>query len=149
MRLSRLLVLFLAVSSLAACGGKESVAPEEVEAQVRADMHAQIRHLVAEESRQDLAIRAFDESVVEYGRMMEAITERRKAMRSLNADYDATRRDFQELLDQHDRQLREQRGRVTAAIVRFEQATTPEEWDQLSKVATAAVKRFTAVIGSM
>jgi len=149
MRLSRLFILVLAALSLTGCGGKESVTSEDIEAQVRADMHAQIRQLVAEESRQALAISAVDESIVEYNRLMDAISERRKAMRSLNADYDATRQDFNVLLDQHDRQIREQRVRVTAAIVQFEKATTPEEWDQLIKVTTTALKQFTTVIGSM
>ena len=70
-------------------------------------------------------------------------------MRELNADYDATRQGFESLLEKHDMQIREQRERVTAAIARFEAATTPEEWDQLIKVTTDAMIQLTKTIGAI
>ena len=67
-------------------------------------------------------------------------------MRHLNADYDATREQFHEYIETYDAEVRAARKRATESRQAFVGATTPEEWDALTKADSKAMKKMVGVI---
>lgn len=143
MKDAKLLILCLAAAVMVAgCGGKETVAAEDVEAQAHEDLRNQVIETIEDPRRTEAALAALGMMVDEYVTMRESIAERRKNLRRLNADYDATREQFLEALDRYDEQVRVQRKVVSGNVRAFRASLTDEEWAELVKFNTRTMKQF-------
>jgi hypothetical protein len=139
-------MVFIVSAMLAACGGKDAVAPESVENEAFEDMRAAIEVVVEDPDRQKEVLSLAQEYHKELIRLREAVQVRRTELRRLNADYDATREQFHEFIEKNDAEIREAREWATNSRKAFVQATTQEEWDALTKADSKAMKKMVGVI---
>ena len=137
------------VTVVAACGGKEPVAPEDVQAEAFADLRAAIEDAVDDVSREADVLGLLDQFEVEVATLRESMVERRAELRRLNADYDTTREELstyaatmESRIQDNRRQLLEARGRLVAA-------TTEDEWDAITKADTKAMKTIARSMQSL
>src|SRR5262245_40023124 len=127
--LRRAAYVLLAVA-LAACAGNKASQREAIESDMRA-LHEAATGRIEDPQRAARAHRAIDGLGVELLALEETIANLRFQMRTLNARPDATRAEFDALLDAIDARHRAVRGRVLARHFELTGATTAEEWKDL------------------
>jgi TolA-binding protein len=131
---------------LAGCGGKEAVAPEDQEAQAFEDYRASIAEVIEDPDRQADVLTVIDSLREDFKRMRQAVELRRTTLRRLNADYDATREQFQEFIAKYDAEIMAARAGVTARRMELVHSMTPEEWDALTKADSKAMSKMVSMI---
>ncbi|MEO0578722.1 MAG: hypothetical protein AAFZ58_08540 [Pseudomonadota bacterium] len=89
-------------------------------------------------ARQARALEALNAVERDFAALRLALENRRVEFRALYLNYDATRPQFESLLDRHDFEIRAARRRVTESHRGFVAATTDEEWTSLAKAKTQA-----------
>ena len=139
-----LLIVFAFV--VAGCGGKDAVAPVDVEKQAWEDLRSEVRETISDPGREAEAIKLVDELAEDVTEFREVLTKRHERVRELNSDYDTTRAQFDAFLKQVNTEIQASQQRVSKTHRAFIAATTPEEWSQISKART---KAMTATIKSM
>ncbi len=140
-------VLFAAIAcAIAGCGGKDAVAPIEVEKQAFEDLRTEIRGAIDDPAREAEAIALLDGLADDLHTLRDKISDRKQRTRQLNANYDTLRADFEALFDQVDREIQSNQQRVTDKHRGLLAITTPEEWSAISKARTRAMN---AVIKSL
>jgi len=139
---SQKLLPILALFLIAACGGKEPIAIEDVEQQAFDDLRAKIESVIPDPERQSIIIGLVDEVHVDYSELREAVVIRRAELRKLNADYDATREQFAAYIEKYDARIKLSREKVSASHQKLIRATTVEEWDALKKADTKTMKKL-------
>ncbi len=140
-------MLFAAVACVfAGCGGKDAVAPIEVEKQAFEDLRTEIRGAIDDPARETEAIALLDGLADDLHSLRDRISERKQRTRQLNANYNTPRADFEALFDQVDREIQSNQQRVTEKHRALLAITTPEEWSAISKARTRAMN---AVIKSL
>jgi len=135
-------VLLLAAAALAfaGCGGKDAVAPADVEKQAFEDLRTEVREVIADPVREAEALAVVDALSKDLVTLRASVSERNSQARKLNANYDTPRADFEALFDQIYMEIRVNRQRVTQNHHMLMAVTTPEEWAQISKSRTKAMQ---------
>jgi len=140
------LLLVLVVSMLASCSGKDAVAPVDAEKQAFEDLRIEVREAIDDPTREATVLAVVDTLSANLTTLRESILERNSRVRQLNANYDTTRADFEALFDQIYTEIRANRQLVTASNRTLREATTAEEWTQISKARTQAMYAATKTI---
>ena len=122
------------------------MAPESVEKEGYEDMRAAIVDVVQDPARQKEGLGLLEGHQNDFTKLREAVQVRRTELRRLNADYDATREQFHEFIKKYDAEIKAARKRATKSRTAFVAATTPEEWDALTKADSKAMKKMVGVI---
>lgn len=129
-----------AVLSLAGCAGTEKMSAVDVEHQAFEDLRSEIREVIDDPARAAEAIALVNALSDELSALRRDVADRKRRARQLNADYDASRADFEALAEQLDRERRSNRQRVLDEHREFLALVTPEEWAEISKAHTKAMK---------
>jgi len=142
-------LLIAVVAAFAGCGGKDAVAPVDIEKQAWEDLRSEVRETISDPQREAEAIKLVDALAEDLNAFREVLTKRHERVRELNANYDTTRAEFDAFLKQVSTEIQASQQRVSKKHRAFLAVTTPEEWSQLSKVRskamTAAVKFMQAI----
>jgi TRAP-type C4-dicarboxylate transport system substrate-binding protein len=137
-------VLFASIVCVfAGCGGKDAVAPIEVERQAFEALRSEIRAVIDDPAREAEAIALVDLLVDDLDNLREKISERRKRAWRLNAEYDTSRADFQAFFDQVDKEIQSNKRQVSERQRKLFAVTTPDERSAISKVHTKAMDAAT------
>jgi len=131
---------------IAGCGGKDALAPVDVEAQAWEDLRSEVRETIADPTREAEVIGLVDSLAENVKDFREVISKRHQRVRKMNSDYDTTRAEFEVFLEHINAEIQASQQRVSRTHQAFLAATTPEEWSQISKVRT---KAMVATIGTI
>jgi Glu-tRNA(Gln) amidotransferase subunit E-like FAD-binding protein len=138
--------------SLALLLGACSNAPptvEEVEGQAFNDLREEIRLVIDEPDRQATVLGIVDELMVDFVELRRLAEARRMELHELNANYDATREQFTNLLAR----FAEQRSRSHQQFVEtrrsLRSATTPDEWAELQKTNSKSMATLARLIAEI
>lgn len=112
-------------------------------------MRAEIREIVEDPQRQENVVALVDELQVQYSTLRQTAATRRKAIQTLNADYDATREQFAELLDRHNAEMESSHKAYLKSYRALVEATTAEEWSALAKSSTKAMRQLAQSVSSI
>ncbi len=133
-------MLFAAIlCAFTGCGGKDAVAPIEVEKQAFDNLRSEIREVIDDPAREAEAITLVDALVDELKNLREKISARRKRVRELHADYDTTRADFEDFFDQVDKEIQSNKRQVSERQRKLLSMTTPDERSAISKAHSKAM----------
>ncbi len=133
-------LLFAALGlAIAGCASKDDVSLADVEIQAFADLHSEIREVIADPARESEAIAIVDWLIADLDNLREKISIRRKRVRELNADYDTTRADFEAFFDQIDTEIQAHKRQVSEMQRALFATTTPDERSTISKAHTKAM----------
>jgi len=136
----RSIILLLAFASAAcSCGGKDAISPIEVEKQAFADLRAEIRRAIDDPEREIKAIAIIDGLVDELTSLRNRMVERKKRTRQLNANYDASRADFDDLFEDAARAIRSNQQRITEKHRALLAVTTAAERSAIAKARTRSM----------
>ena len=80
------LLLLLPALLLAACAGKETVAPADAEQQAFDDLRAAVSEVIEDPAQQARLLNMVDEGHAEFTKLRTAVEVRRTELRTLNAD---------------------------------------------------------------
>ena len=126
--------------AVAGCGGKDAVAPADVEKQAWEDLRNEVRETVADAERESEVIALVNILERDLNALRSVVDERINRARQLNADYDTTRVEFESFLTEISKQAELQRKKVSESHVALVSFTTADEWAQISKTSTKAMK---------
>jgi len=143
-------MLFTAIAcAIAGCGGKDAVAPIEVKKQAFEDLRSEIREVIDDPAREAEAITLVYALAEDINTLRERISERRRRVKQLNADYDTPRADFEAFFDQVDMEIQSNKRQVSERQRELFAITTPDERSAISKAHTkamdAAIKSIQAI----
>lgn len=141
-------VLSLALLLIAGCGGTPPD-PVELERQAFDDLRDEVRLVVQDSGRETAVLGIVDELQADFIRLRELAEGRRQGLRELNADYDATRAQFETLLSEFSQQREFSHARFQATRAELKESTTPEEWSELEKASTKAMAALATRLGSI
>ncbi len=142
----KVLATTILMLSLAACGGKESLAPEEMQARAFADFRAKIEAVVVDPTRREAILAQMTTLEAEFDALKATVEQRRTELRQLYLDYDATRAQLEEVLTTHHARVRRARKAVGDAHLALISTTTEEEWAVLDEADTEAMKSLIALL---
>ena len=125
---------------LTACGGGSGVSPEDQQEAALADLRTAVNETIVDAQRKDEVLQIIDELETAAAELHDALVARRSEVLRLNADYDATREELLELANSLDAQVREERTQVFELRRQLTGAMTPDEWSDLQKAETKAMK---------
>jgi hypothetical protein len=131
-------IAVLIVLLIGGCGGNPQT-PEDIEKQAFDDMRAEVREIIENPQREEAVVKLVDRLQEEYSTLRETAETRRKALRALNADYDATREQFVDYLDRYNADLVRSHKAFRDSHRGLVEATTAEEWSALSKSNTKSM----------
>lgn len=126
--------------SFAGCAGKEKISSADVAHQAIEDLRTEIRQAIDDPVRQNEAIALVDALADEVSTLRKKVSERRQQVRQLNANYDTPRADFKAFVGQVRQEIRAQQQQVTKQHRALLAITTPDEWAEISKSHTKAMK---------
>jgi hypothetical protein len=125
--------LLLAMAmALAGCAGK-SQPPREKIARALQEMSWEVDRQVVDAQRAGRLQQAIDGLDADLGELQEVSETLRSSLRALNANPDATRAEFDRLLDGFDADRRRLRDRVLRHHLELLAATSADEWARLSR----------------
>ena len=148
LRVRAIAIFTLAAIALTACGGKKPVSALDTEQSAFADLEAEVREIVVDPSRADDAVALVEQFEQEFAVFRALVADQRTETRALNANYDATRAEFDEFLAANQDRMITARERVTDAHLALITATTPEEWDSLRKATSKAMGKLSKSLRS-
>jgi hypothetical protein len=139
-RKSLLVVLLIGSVGLAACsrGGELPEAAKQAEA--FDDLRTEIRAIVSEPERSAEALRLVGTLEQELLAFQEDIRQRRQRMQALNANYDASRADFDAVIRETSERMRENRTRVSGFRQSLRTTLSDEELEALDRTQTQTIK---------
>lgn len=144
----RLLLIVLMVP-VVGCAGKDDVSAVDNEKQAFEDLRNEIRQVIDDPAREAEAISLVDSLVTDLASLRTSVAERMQQVRRLNANYDATRDEFEALLNAASQQIQENRRRSGASHLAFLATVTPDEREEIEKVHSramnAAIKSLKAI----
>jgi TRAP-type mannitol/chloroaromatic compound transport system substrate-binding protein len=138
MKRTRYLLVPALVTLFAGCGGSPETA-EDIEKRAFDDMRAEVREIIEDPQREETVVGLVDELQRQYSNLRDTTETRRKALQTLNAEYDATREQFVELLDKHNAEMESSHKTYLKSYRAFVEATTAEEWSALAKSNTKSM----------
>src|SRR6185295_12062658 len=124
--------LMLVLTALTACSSKHLTAEQREQAEVQA-YEAQIRKVVADPTRADRLVALTNEFQQQAEKNVAIFREYRAKVAALNSNYDATREQFQALLDQQDAHRELWARKVTGLREQMVALTSDLEWEKLKK----------------
>jgi len=128
------MVLVTALLAVAGCSHKPTLTPEQ---QAQADIAAyetQIRKVVSDPARADQLVALTDEFQQLAQRSIANLKEYRAKVAALNADYEATRANYEAVFAKQDAARETIVQKAGALREQMAALTTDHEWDQLGKV---------------
>jgi hypothetical protein len=128
--------------ALMACGGKTPVSTLEMEQSAFDDLADEVRAIVKDPNRTDEVLALVEQFEQEFAAFSALLADQRVETRALNANYDATREEFDDFLAANQERMTAARERVTDAHLALITATTPEEWDSLRKATSDAMGKL-------
>lgn len=133
-------VLFAAAACVfTGCASKDDVSPMEVETQAFEDLRSEIREVIDDPAREKEAIAMLETLTEDLETLRVSVSERRQQFRKLNANYDATRAEFEAFFDQVDSQIQSNKRQVSEKNRALFAIITPDERSAISKVHTKAM----------
>ncbi len=137
--LSGLLIAAIAFS-VAGCAGKEKMSPVDVEYQAFEDLRTEIREAIDDSVRETEAIALVNALSDELNALRKTISERKRRFRQLNANYDTSRVDFEAFVEQVNQEEKSNHQQVVEQHRALLAIITPDEWAEISKSHTKAMK---------
>ena len=137
-RIGLSLALVLAAAWLVGCGG-EPVAREDQQAAAFADLRAAIEETITDEQRRTEVLTIVDSLENDIDELTALLVRRRTELRELNANYDATREDFDRFTSEMEARIRRNRQQALRTHNEIVSAVTAEEWATLEKAQTRAM----------
>jgi hypothetical protein len=128
------LAFTLGVAAIPGCSSKPPLTPEQ---QVQADVatyDAEIRKVVSDPARAQQLIRLSQEYQQQIRENVVLVRAYRAKLAALNANYQATRADFEALFSQHETNREAMLGKAAAIRERMAAVTTDAEWQDLNKI---------------
>jgi molecular chaperone GrpE (heat shock protein) len=133
-------VLFaVAACVFTGCASKDDVSPMEVETQAFEDLRSEIRAVIDDPTREKEAIAMLDALAQDLETLRVSVSERRQQFKELNANYDATRAEFEAFFDQVNRQIQSNKRQASEKNRALFAIITPDERSAISKVHTKAM----------
>ena len=126
-------------AAIAGCAGKDDVLPTDVEKQAFEDLRDEVREVISDPARETEVIALVNALAEDFSALRDKIAERNRQVGQLNANYDATRAEFETFFDRIDSEIRSSQQRATKSHRALLAATTPEEWSAISKARTKAL----------
>ncbi len=145
-RVYPVVMLAAATLILAGCGGKNAVAPADVEEQAFEDLRTEVREAIDDPVREAEVLTLVDMLSNDLVALRKSVSARNSRVRELNSDYDAQRADFDVLFEQINTEIRSNQQRVTKSHLALLEITTAEEWARFSKARTKAMKSAISTI---
>ncbi len=128
------------VLMLAACAGKDDVAPVDVEQQAFQDLRTEIREAITDPAREAEAIKLVGVLEQNLADLRSSIATRKNRVRELNADYDTQRAEFNAFLAGIETEVQDNRQRVSEIHRALFNLVTAEERSAIAKAHTKAMK---------
>ena len=145
-RFIHVLLIGATVTIFAGCGGKEAVAPADVQEQAFEDLRTEIRVAIDDPEREEEAIRLVDALVADFADLRESVSERNQRARQLNSNYDTTRAEFDEFYARIYAEIQANQQMVLKRQHELVAVTTADEWTQISDARTEAMSAAIAFI---
>ena len=124
--------LMLVLAALTGCSSKHPTAEQQVRGEVQA-YEAQIRNLVADPVRADQLVALTKEFQQEAAASVAIFRDYRAKMAALNSNYEATREQFEALLNEQNGHREVWTKKLTALREQMTALTTDSEWEELRK----------------
>jgi len=128
------------------CAGKS---PIDKEVDAFDNLRTNVHDVVADPERAEQSLALVDELQREFDDIKELRVERKKQIKALNADYDASRAEFETLLDGIAQDRVANQERVSQTYRQLLEVITTEEWAKLAKsrdkAMQAAIKAMQAI----
>ncbi len=136
-----LIFLALVALSIAACAttDKETQTPEDIEQEAFNDLRTEVRETIDDSTRQTTVISHIDELETEFKSMRSSLVEGKSNLRTLFADYDASRENFEELIALHNTTMKSQRKQIGESHRVLVESMTVDEWAALNKKGSKAM----------
>jgi hypothetical protein len=134
---------------IAACAGKDDVAPVDVEKQAFEDLRTEIRESIDDPAREAETIRLVGVLEEDLATLRTSVAARKIHVRELNANYDTSRADFEAFLAVIEADVRDNRQRVSETHRALLSSVTPEERAAMSKSHTKAMNTAIKTIQSI
>ena len=124
---------------VAACAGKDDMAPVDVEKQAFEDLRIDIREAITDPAREAEAIRLVGMLEEDLAVLRTNIAARKIHVHELNANYDTSRAEFEAFLAGIEAEVRDNKQRVSETHRVFLTNVTPEERSAVAKSHTKAM----------
>ena len=121
----------------AGCAGKS---PIDKEVDAFDNLRTNVQDVVADPERAEQSLVLVDELQREFDDIKELRFERKKQIKALNADYDASRAEFETLLDGIAQDRLANQERVSQTYRQLLEVITTEEWAKLAKSRNKAMQ---------
>lgn len=135
------LVMSAAIAIATGCSGTQEVTPMDEADQAFIDLRDQIRLLITDANRQSKVVELVSALESDLNNLGGRVSERQRQIQELNANYDATRAEFEALLAETNLEIRANRESVTARYESLVEYTTPEEREALEKYRSKAISQ--------
>ena len=145
-RFMHVLLIGATVTIFAGCGGKEAIAPADVQEQAFEDLRTEVRVAIDDPEREEEAIRLVDAMVADFADLQESVSERNRRARQLHSNYDTTRAEFEEFYARIYNEIQANQQMATKRQHALITVTTADEWTQISDARTEAMSAAIAVI---
>ena len=132
------LLCVILASLLSACT-KDDIASVDIEKQAFDDLRSDIRIAVTDSTRESKAIDMVGVLEQDLADLRTSIKVRKERVSELNANYDTPRADFEAFLADVEKEVRENRRRVSDSYKTFLANVTPEERSAIAKTHTKAM----------
>ena len=124
---------------LTACAGSNDLSPADTEKQAFDDFRNEVGVVIADPARQTEVITLIDALAENLHTVQARILNRNKRARQLNANYDASRAEFEALFEEATNEIITSQKIATESHGALLTITTAEEWSALSKTRSRAI----------
>ncbi len=143
------LALVFVAGAFAGCAGKDEIAPVDVEKQAFEDVRTEIREAIDDPAREAETIRLVGVLEQDLAALRSSVTARKARARELNANYDATRAEFEAFHAKMETEVRDNRLRVSKTHQALLATVTAEERSAIAKTHTKAMNAAVKTIQSI
>jgi len=133
---------------VSACSGNPT-APGDIEKQAFDEMRAEVQDIVDNSEREATLVGLVDQLEADYAELLTRTKSRRHKLRELNANYDASREEFDALLAEVGGQLEQSRRKFTESHRSLVEATTPDDWSAIEKSNTKSMAKLAQMLMSI
>ena len=140
--------MIMLVFAVSGCAGKNDLSPIDVENQAFEDFRTEIRNAIDDPERETKAIAIADGLREELASLRGKKEKRQNEFKTLNANYDTTRAEFDAVIKTTNDEIRMNQKRIFQKRDDFIAITTPEEWIQISEARTEAISAAFATLQS-
>jgi len=118
----------------------QPVSKEESRQRVLEEMRIYIRK-IPDPNRVEQLLVLVDALQQDLAELNRTVRKFRSDMRMLNANYDATRDDFDEILDDYNTTRKGKQREILTSYLKMKELTTPDEWKNLAKSEEKALSK--------